>query len=244
MLKQPTQINKEFTMKKSLIFTALFVPATVIAAITAPEGFPEIGSGVTVAPAPKNEAFVIKLNELKVKGYDETVSDRGAALFSLNVKAKKEISDYRFYKNPEDSHLKEKISDIHLAFDVKPLSFITPENLFGYAAVGMYKQQQGWTGITMFFKDKDLGVCAYTLNNMKISEEAVQLFEEFVRHDINDMPNVIYNEGTKNSGFLYKINWFDKTFEKKLECFNKKPFNKEITNQLINLAQHIEKDAQ
>jgi hypothetical protein len=98
----------------------------------------------------------------------------------------------------------------------------------------------GWTGIKIFFENKDLGSCVYSLNNMSLTHGAVNISEDSVRYDVNKLPNTLRVEGNNNSGFLYDINWYDQIFSKELECA-KATFNKETVRKLIDYARIIEK---
>jgi hypothetical protein len=136
-----------------------------------------------------------------------------------------------------DTHIKASYKEIKLAFPYKEIPMQEGSTIIGYAAIGEW--HDGWTGINVFFENKDLGICSYELNNMAISHGAVNISEDVARYDINKMPNTLLVEGSTKSGFLYRINFFDSQFSKSLECAKTK-FDKSTTNKLIGFAKVLD----
>ena len=100
--------------------------------------------------------------------------------------------------------------------------------------------REGWTGVREFFDDKNLGICAYSLNNMKLTHGGAQITKEDARYDINQLPNTLSVEQGDNSQFFYSINWFNGSFAADLECANS-AYSPQTTEKLIELAKVIDK---
>ncbi|HJY22037.1 MAG TPA: hypothetical protein VJ279_04080, partial [Hanamia sp.] len=102
--------------------------------------------------------------------------------------------------------------------------------------------QNGWTGIAQLFKENSIGVCSYKIENILVSKGAIQIDENTVRHDVNNKITTIDIAGSMNSGFIYTISWYDKTYFHDLECANL-AFKPELKDKLIALAKKIDAGA-
>ena len=196
-------------------------------------------SGVIIVPLskmnPSNETLSF-LEQQKTKGY--SIKESNDAIDMLKAGKQNYSNEINDTSDPTDTHMKSDLSKIKLAFQVKPIPFIKP---IGFAVGGKYIENSGWTAISMFFNDKNIGACRYKLNNMKISDGAVLIPEETVQHDINNKITNIFVEGSVRSGFIYNVNWNDATYNHFLECANMK-YDHNITSQMIELAKKIDKN--
>lgn len=201
-------------------------------------------SGIHVVPdtdltmtEPMRIKMSSQLKQKNEKGYIEIDSSEPRQLISLKYSAANEIKENK-NKGPHDTHLKANISDIQLAFAYKGIPFINKSDVIGFAAAGGYKN--GWTGIGEFFNDSKLGTCTLTLYNIALSHGGVRLGKSVVKYLVNNKPTTINIEGSINSGFMYKVHWFDNTFIHELECANM-DFNEKITVTMVDYARLIDK---
>ena len=236
--------------KKIIIAIAILFPLISYANNLAP--LPT--KGLTIVPIAKtNIPEALKKHILRVKaeqeknGYYES-KDKDEYirhLIKLKRNASSEIKSFKNSGNPYDTHLKENLSDITLAFPFKPVDTIKDINVTGYAAVGTFIHERsiakkGWTGIGVFFNENKLGSCAYTFVNLKLSHGAAQLNNETTQYLVNNKPSSIIVEGNNNGGFLYDLIWFTPDTMSQLECANML-FDKSITSKLIAMAGVVDK---
>jgi hypothetical protein len=236
-------------MKKKLALL-LLLPAISFADINEPSSamdltkLPQPNAGIKVISRSKmdftpaeNQSAINELNQFKLKGYVEQESTYPRQLLSMKYKASMQIKENASNKDPYDTHMKGSPADIKLAFPFKGFLNSNDFNAIGYAAIGSWKN--GWTGIKVFFENKTLGTCAYSLNNMTLNHGSVYISGDSARYDINKKPNILTVKGTVNSGFIYDIGWYDKTFSKELECANMN-YDPKITKKLVEVAKNIE----
>lgn len=189
----------------------------------------------------EREQLSSRLKDIHNNGYVEMESDYAQFLFSLPKHYSKEIAEYQ-YADENDTHLKNSISQIKLAFSYSGISFLDKKNIIGFGAIGNWDENhKGWTGVVEFFYDKNLGICALNIFNTKLSHGVNQVAKEVARYDINSMPNVLSIEGNAKTGFLYHITFYQRDYWKELECANK-TYNPKKTKQLITLAKKLDKD--
>lgn len=175
------------------------------------------------------------LRQQKTQGYAFKESNEPREIIKERKNYLNEINDNS--ADPADTHMKSSLSKVKLAFKFKTIPFIKP---IGYAVGGTYIKDSGWTAISTYFNENDLGACKFKLNNMKLSQGAVRIPQETVRYDINKKVTNVFVEGSTNSGFIYNVDWHDPTFNYFLECANMS-FDKDITNRMIELAKKIDK---
>lgn len=190
-----------------------------------------------VSPAIKEKTKIYK-RQLKELGYMKTNTRYTQSLINIKNTAKLEIESYKNNKNPYDTHLKQNFQDIKLAFDFKGISSLKSEDIIGYSAIDSWKD--GWTGIAIFFNDKNLGICSLSISNIKIMHGGAQIFADDARFDINDNPNTLSIEKGINNKFLYSIDWFNGNFANALDCANDL-FAQKISDKLIEMARIIDK---
>lgn len=218
---------------------ALFIPTIVFADDSFYTANPaNAKSGIIIEPLskinPPKETLSL-INEQKTKGYSEKISSDALEMLKANKRGY--TDEINNISDPTDTHMKSNLSRIKLAFDFKPAPFIHP---FGYAVGGEYINDAGWTAISTFFNEDNIGACRYKLNNMKIANGAVRIPKEIVRYDINKKVTTIFVEGSVKSGFIYNVTWNDATYNHFLECANMN-YDKNITNRMIELAKKIDK---
>lgn len=108
-----------------------------------------------------------------------------------------------------------------------------------YIGDSVYLHHDGWTGVKEFFNDPKIGLCSYSLSNMKLMHGGIQLAKEDVTYDVNKKPTTSEVEGSENSGFTYTVRWYDDTFAHELECANML-YDKTITENVLSLANRID----
>lgn len=165
---------------------------------------------------------------LSYKGYKETESFIAKKIIYLG---KKDIVDNN---DINDTNLKSSLSYIKLAFPYKQIS----KNPIGFA-VGGSLDNNGWTKVSEIFEE-NFGKCKYDVDAYTVYRGAAQLIKEDTRYDISNKPTTVEAEGSYNTGFLYRVTWFDSQYIHTLQCVNK-TFNKSITERTIKKAQEIDK---
>src|SRR3990167_43437 len=232
--------------KKVIILLFLICPVLSNANDTDP--FPEENKGIQIISLSKmnlpnefKKEISNNLIQQKIKGYKTSNDESISFLLKLPEKAPQEIAEFKNNKNPMDTHLKSNIAEIKLAFNFNKISAIKEEDILGYAAIGSYlkrnKKDLGWSGLRVFFSDKTLGVCSYSL--MKI--QAVQLTKETIQYLVNNKPSDSIIEGNYTIGFIYSLNWYTNDTMSTLDCANNN-FNKNNMKKLIALANKIDKE--
>lgn len=207
-------------------------------------GLPLSGSGVTIVPAkkmnlPASVAASQKLRafQLKTNGYIMLESSYPKYLVDMGKYGPKGIN--RSF-NAADTNMKYSPDQIKLGYEYHPIKIIQSENILGYSASGTYIKDKGWSGIDTFFNFKNVGTCKYSLDNMKLTNGAVEISAETVRYDVNKKPTDIFVQGSVNSGFVYSVNWFDNSFAHALDCASMN-YDKNLIEQVIALANKIDK---
>lgn len=194
-------------------------------------------SDLTMTESMRKEA-TFKLKQQNKNGYVESDSPYPRQLLTTKYRAASEIKENKGNKDPYDTHLKENISEIKLAFSYNGIPFVKPSNVIAFAAIGGYKD--GWTGVKEFFTDPNLGTCTLSLYNIALGHGGARLGKSTVKYVVNNKPTTISVEGSINSGFMYRVSWFDNTFIHDLECANMN-FDKKITITMIDHAKLIDK---
>lgn len=141
-------------------------------------------------------------------------------------------------KHPLDTHMKHTVDEVGIAYNFKPVPLKDVTNLIGFAAVGGHVPA-GWGGVSEFFDHTSIGSCVYTENNVQLSHAMAQFTEDEITHDVNGKVTTLDVRGTKTSGFLYTIDWYDEHFFRQLQCANMK-YSKNITRAVVALATRID----
>jgi hypothetical protein len=208
-------------------------------------GLPKANSGIVIVPlakmsGPENmqQEELSHIAQQKSKGYYDSDAPYVKELLSIKDQAKREIKELKWKNNPYDTHIKEHISDLKLAFSFTGLPMVNRNNIIGYVVMGGW--HGGWTGVVEFFTDEKLGTCEFAYNNMALTHGADQIAAEAVRYDINSRPNILDVQGSEASGFLYDISWYNGVYDEELQCANM-VYDSKITDRLISLAKEIDK---
>lgn len=175
--------------------------------------------------------------EQKNKGYYSTHSERAKELMQLKDAVQFKYDESLRNTNKNSSIFRKSIDEIALAYDFSPVNETDVSKVYGFAGSNTFKS--GWTGIVEFFETEDLGVCAYTENNVTLTRESVKVDENFVSYIVNNKISILSVEGNDISGYLYKVDWYDSKFFRTLECANTH-YSLEKSSSLITLAKRID----
>lgn len=223
-------------MKKSL-FILTILPTIVYAQDSFYTADPnKAPKGIIIVPAAKisNPKNIMKnISEQKSRGYVYNIHNNAFAMINDNKNP-----DINNIDDPKDTHMKSDLTKIRLGFNFKPVSSI---NAIGYAVGGAYIENAGWTSISTFFNDKEIGSCEFGVNSMKLSHGAIRIAQEDVRHDVNNKITTVYVEGAPKLGFIYYVMWNDNDYNYSLQCANT-IYDSTITTKMISLAKNIDKE--
>lgn len=213
------------------------------------KGLPTPGSGVQLVSQEsmkmkswEREKFSEENKELKIKGFIKRESNRAYELINIKSQIEKIQPQKDLVYKGTDSHLRRNVKDIPFAYSYIGAPKDMMIDFYGIAPVGTYvhEPKSGWTGAVEFFKTS-FAHCAYTENNMVVSHGAAQIDEEEAKYDVNGKITLIDVEGNDSTGYLYRINWFDNTFNRNLECATKN-YSTEVREYTIELAKKIDKN--
>jgi hypothetical protein len=216
-------------------------------------GLPAFNSGIKIVPRSQLglPAEVLEEGSAELKqqaeiGYVEKEVPYVSTLMDMAKMAPVYIKQYASNVNEESTHMRNDPKDLKLAFKFKGIKTnrlllarggITP---LGSAPMGSFdKDDGGWSGVIQFFSVSNLGVCSYSVMNVKASGTSAQLAMEDVTYAIHDKATLTHTDGSKNSGFLYKVEWFDDENFHELECANK-DYSSKIKQSVISLAKQID----
>lgn len=213
---------------------------------------PQPDGGIKIIPSSQINRDVADLNstialqdEYKKNGVVKRKSDDAAQLLSINKHhfMTSEKATYLDSSNLYDSHVKQKVSQIKLAFNYHPISFIPESNILGFAVADTWVKapQEGWTGIVEIFTDAQLGVCDYKKSNVKLNHASVHLAKESVSYVVNKKPTIDLVEGNDKTGYSYKVDWFDENYYHTLKCALKVYDANELKG-VLALANRIDAD--
>ncbi len=177
-----------------------------------------------------------RTKQIKAKGFFSKPSQDAIDLIKMSK------PDYIDPTEKYETGLKPDLSTIKLAFKFNGIPDVESTNVVGYAVEGTYlntADHLGWTGIVTYYKDNDLGMCQFTLDNMYLNKGSINLRDDIVTYDVKNNPTVITIEGNDLSGFSNTIEWYDNTFMKQLRCATPN-FDKEIKSKLIKRANELE----
>ncbi|MCR9191611.1 MAG: hypothetical protein NXI01_03015 [Gammaproteobacteria bacterium] len=222
-------------------------------------GLPLPGSGIKLVPRAKLHLSEVQLalgkkaeEEMKTLGYAIEVSEHPKELLNMRDKAKVNFKLNASPSNDSDTGLRPNIQNLKLAFKFTGITqhkgLTAPNNPFGVKKItligaapqgGFHKEKGGWSGAAQFFDVKDIGTCSYGMMNVKASNTAAELAVEDVTYTINKKPTITTVQGSPNSGFIYKVEWFDDKNFHELECANMK-YSPSTTKAVVNLAKGID----
>jgi hypothetical protein len=209
------------------------------------KGLPIPGSGAIVKPLNEmsNKKSILKLiEENKKNGFVDSNDIYIKTLMNFDDFSKE---DYKTTENeilPEYStHLRHTLSELKLAYEAKTLPDDLVNKTIGYAPESIILPN-GWAGYVEFFTPKDfVSVCAYHETNIELTGSSAIFAKESVQNIIPNKINSMQIEGNVKSGFIYIIDWWDKTYRKRLECVAK-GFDLDLKKSVIKLAVAIDKE--
>lgn len=177
--------------------------------------------------------------DMENKGY--VLESHTKAQYLLNkanaVKFKKSI-------DIKDKEIKDSLYELPLSYDYKPIFSNVYTAHIGFAPMGVYRKvedgfpKEGWTGIVELFV-KDKLSCSYSEHNTTLAHGGNELIEEFLTYKIHDKPTIELVKGAPSSGFVYEVKWYEKGFDKQLECADL-IFSKDTMGQVISIANDID----
>ena len=113
------------------------------------------------------------------------------------------------------------------------------------APYGAYKEVKngdggdGRDGAVQFFDKNGIGGYSFTEHNRRLARSGVELIKELVTYDVHNKPTIVLIKETKETGFIYKLKWYDTTFSRELECANPE-FSPKLRIEVIELANRID----
>ena len=218
-------------MKKILFFgVAVFVAQSSYATVD----MYAINVPAEARPAAPNMLMMKLKAEKKDKGYIERISLKYNYLSNIEKRVM-----FAGKGSAENTDIVSSPSDIKTDSNLKHVPENAKNATIGFAAVGSYNQDSGWTGMTEVFKSS-LGVCQFSHFDLIASKGGYSL-SETDSLDINGNHGYMEVEGKVNSGFSYNLTWFHELNMYKLSCINK-DFSKEFTDKVVELARVIDKD--
>lgn len=170
-----------------------------------------------------------KIKQMKSKGYFSVDSSRARELLVM--------SDPNYIDGTEqyETGLKKNLGTIKLAFRFTPIKDIPNDDVIGYAAAGTFIDQKGWTGVGEFYRDKNLRICHYLVNNIALTGGGINLRRDLVSYEVNDKPTNIISEGNDQSGYITTISWYSNEYIKTIECASPH-YDKNIKTYMIEVA--------
>ena len=210
-------------------------------------GLPLPGSGINLVPramlglpAEVIERGLKDEESIKKNGYISENTTRPMELINFKSHALTQMNQYKDNTNAYSTHIRQNAQDLKLGFAFNGI----PNNLhvktIGFVPQGAFHEESnGWSGAVQFFEKKDVGTCAYAIRNVSVSQTAAQLAIEDVTYSINNKATLKSIRGNKNSGFTYKIEWFDTENFHELECANMN-YSEDLNNSVIELAKQID----
>lgn len=129
---------------------------------------------------------------------------------------------FRDFVKTHSHEFSDTLDGVQIAYGYKEINPSYYDAHWGYSPMGVYRtldqgyEKEGWTGIVEVFEKEGLS-CSYTEHNTKLAHGGNELIEEFITHHINNKPTIELVSGDAE-GFGYKISWFQKDFDKTLEC--------------------------
>jgi hypothetical protein len=202
-------------------------------------GLPAPGDGIQIVPMStlglsQEEIEEINKNEehLKKYGYILEHSIRPQELLS-----KHKLAQFGTSNANKDTHIKHSASELKLAYKFKELPKNIMIHYIGIAPGGGF-HENGWSGSAQFF-DTSFGSCMYGQINVGVTHFSPKLALEHVVYVVNNKPTIKEVKGSKKTGFVYDIKWFDNEFNHELECANMK-YSADTNNSVIALANQID----
>ncbi|QDQ40240.1 hypothetical protein E3226_007440 [Legionella geestiana] len=191
------------------------------------------------------EKYLSMRAEQKQNGFVKNPEPRAKELMDFAKSAHYQYQKYANNFSPKSTHLRHEISELNMAYTFVGVPVSEMNTNIGVAPFGAYKQTRygdesdGWDGAVQFFEKNGLGTCEFKEHNLKLAHGGVELVKELVSDDVAGKPTVLLVKGTNESGYLYRVSWYDTTFARDLSCAAPK-YSPATQRQVIELAKKIE----
>lgn len=178
-------------------------------------------------------------DDMITKGYVEEFNPTAKDLLN-----QENIIRFKGIMGLKNKSLKQSIAELPIAYEYKTIAPNTYITHLGFSNMGVYREinqgykKEGWTGVVELFV-KDKLTCLYSEHNTKLAHGGTELIEEFLTYKVHNKPTLELVKGNNSSGYSYKIEWYEKGFNKKLECANQ-TYSKDIINSVVSLANEID----
>lgn len=176
--------------------------------------------------------------QMREQGYIKDSTTRAQELIYLKQHAIELYKVHANITNDLSTHLRQSSDNLKLGFQLKTLPQSLTADYIGIVPQGGF-HQEGWSGAVQFFISKDIGTCAYGQMNVAVSHTAIELAIEDATYIINGKLSLYEARGSKRTGFIYKVRWFDNDNFHELECANMK-YSNSYKDKVINLANIID----
>ncbi|PJD90710.1 MAG: hypothetical protein CK424_08565 [Legionella sp.] len=223
-------------------------------------GLPLPGSGIKLMPRAmlglskeQLESQAQAVEEMKTLGYTIENTDYPKELLNMHREVKTQRKLYAAnLQEPASTHLRYNIKDLKLAFKFEGVQqnqqSASSRRLLGSREITLigvvpqgsfHPEKGGWSGVAQFFDVKKIGSCSYGVMNVKASHTAAELAQEDVTYTVNNKATIISVQGSPNSGFIYKVEWFDLENFHELDCANM-TYSPKIKKLVIALAKDLD----
>ena len=211
------------------------------------KGMPVPGSGANVVGTKgfkmtsAQSTFVNKFNaDQKTEGYYEQHNKKAKQLLAMPETAEKEYNARKSSVfNPHDTHLYEVKSNLPMNYVYKGVPDALATKVIGYAPESTFVNNS-WSGAVEFFVPSFGGVCVFREVNIEITKSSADISKEIATYLVNKKLTRLNAVGTKESGFIYEVEWWDKKFKRTLECASKE-YADAMRTQTLELAKKIDK---
>jgi hypothetical protein len=195
--------------------------------------------------AKKTQEYLAMNDEQQKNGYVKDNEPRVKELMELKHIATYQQKKYKNVLSPESTHMRVSSDELKLAYTFVGVPPAEMDLNIGVAPYGAYKEVKngeggdGWDGAVQFFDKNGIGSCAFTEHNRRLARSGVELIKELITYDVRNKPTIVLVKGTKETGFIYKLKWYDTTFSRELECANLE-FSPKLRMEVIELAKRID----
>lgn len=142
---------------------------------------------------------------------------------------------YKRVGDIRDTDLRKNVSDVVGSSSLKKVSDSVKTKTLGYAPVGSFDKDRGWTGLTEIFKAPGVGLCQFAHLDLKASGGGYSLSEKKIRNDVNGHYTAMNVTGKQNQGFDYEVIWFNNLNMYTLNYVHK-DYSKQFEEKVIGLA--------
>lgn len=157
--------------------------------------------------------------EMIRNGYYKEYTEYAQVLIHLKDRIKYHKPSNPKFNDNDDLYIYKKFTDVRLAYKAKLPRGINPSSIIGASPLGMYlKDRHGWTGFKLYFKHNPETICSLASINLTLAEGDIVLNKDEQNFSVNKKPGFKLTSGSKQSGFIYSVNWYDKKYIYMLDC--------------------------